>query len=77
MPIPGGEADHTVAPIDVAGCCAPGGRYPLHSSVLMTAITTCAAGCKSAIVATPKLLKVTLATALARRSTGVVVVARY
>ena len=25
--IPGGKAGHTVSPVDVAGCCAPGGRY--------------------------------------------------
>lgn len=71
VPIPGGEAGHTVAPVDVAGCYAPGGRYPLPSSVLMTAVTARAAGCKSVIVATPKPLKVTLAAAHARR--GVVV----
>ena len=27
VPIPGGEAGHTVAPVEAAGCYAPGGRY--------------------------------------------------
>ena len=42
--IPGGKAGHTIAPMAVAGCYAPGGRYPLPSSVLMTAVTARAAG---------------------------------
>jgi phosphoribosyl-ATP pyrophosphohydrolase/phosphoribosyl-AMP cyclohydrolase/histidinol dehydrogenase len=50
VPIPGGQAGHTVAPVDVAGCYAPGGRYPLPSSVLMTAITAKVAGCKQVLV---------------------------
>jgi phosphoribosyl-ATP pyrophosphohydrolase/phosphoribosyl-AMP cyclohydrolase/histidinol dehydrogenase len=33
--IAGGLAGHTVSPVDVAACYAPGGRYPLPSSVLM------------------------------------------
>ena len=37
--IPGGKAGHDVAPVKNAGCYAPGGRYPLPSSVLMTAVT--------------------------------------
>lgn len=39
IPIPGGFAGHTVSPMAVAGCYAPGGRYPLPSSVIMTAVT--------------------------------------
>jgi phosphoribosyl-ATP pyrophosphohydrolase/phosphoribosyl-AMP cyclohydrolase/histidinol dehydrogenase len=42
--IAGGQAGHFVAPVAVAGCYAPGGRYPLPSSVLMTAVTARAAG---------------------------------
>jgi histidinol dehydrogenase len=42
--IPGGKAGHTIAPVAVAGCYAPGGRYPLPSSVIMTAVTARAAG---------------------------------
>lgn len=44
VPIPGGMAGHTVSPMSVAGCYAPGGRYPLPSSVIMTAVTARAAG---------------------------------
>jgi len=61
--IPGGVAGHTVAPVEVAGCYAPGGRYPLPSSVLMTAVTARAAGVGTVVVATPRPLPVTLAAA--------------
>jgi len=37
--VPGGVAEHQIAPVERAGCYAPGGRYPLPSSVLMTAAT--------------------------------------
>src|SRR5207253_2901038 len=37
--VPGGVAEHQIAPVERAGCYAPGGRYPLPSSVLMTAVT--------------------------------------
>jgi phosphoribosyl-ATP pyrophosphohydrolase/phosphoribosyl-AMP cyclohydrolase/histidinol dehydrogenase len=63
VPIPGGQAGHTVAPVDVAGCYAPGGRYPLPSSVLMTVITAKVAGCKQVLVASPNPAPVTLAAA--------------
>ena len=42
--IPGGAAGHTIVPVERAGCYAPGGRYPLPSSVLMTALTARVAG---------------------------------
>jgi len=51
--IPGGEAGHEVVPIERAGCYAPGGRYPLPSSMLMTVATARAAGCEAVIAATP------------------------
>ena len=63
MQIPGGEAGHSVAPVDVAGCYAPGGRFPLPSSVLMTAITARAAGCPDVFLASPKPTDITLAAA--------------
>lgn len=53
IPIPGGRAGHTIEPIENAGCYAPAGRYPLPSSVLMTAITARVAGCKRVVVASP------------------------
>jgi len=63
IPIPGGEAGHTVEPVEAAGCYAPGGRYPLPSTVLMTAITARAAGCKRVVVASPRPTRITLAAA--------------
>ena len=53
-PIPGGRAGHTVLPVDRAGCYAPGGRYPLVSSVLMTAIPARVAGVREVWVASPR-----------------------
>jgi phosphoribosyl-ATP pyrophosphohydrolase/phosphoribosyl-AMP cyclohydrolase/histidinol dehydrogenase len=61
--VPGGRAGHTVSPVDRAGCYAPGGRFPLPSSVLMTAVTARAAGVAEVIVASPRPAHVTLAAA--------------
>lgn len=63
MEIPGGKAGHTVSPCRAAGCYAPGGRYPLPSSVLMTAVTARAAGCPTVVLASPKPAPITLAAA--------------
>lgn len=52
--VPGGAAGQIVAPMERAGCYAPGGRFPLPSSVLMTAVTARTAGVKEVIVASPK-----------------------
>jgi phosphoribosyl-ATP pyrophosphohydrolase/phosphoribosyl-AMP cyclohydrolase/histidinol dehydrogenase len=52
--LPGGAAGHWIAPLERAGCYAPGGRYPLPSSVLMTAVTARTAGVKEIWVASPK-----------------------
>lgn len=61
--VPAGRAGHTLAPVDRAGCYAPGGRYPLPSSVLMTAVTARAAGVREVWVASPRPAAVTLAAA--------------
>uniref|UniRef100_A0A7S1CP79 Histidinol dehydrogenase n=1 Tax=Bicosoecida sp. CB-2014 TaxID=1486930 RepID=A0A7S1CP79_9STRA len=61
--VPGGRAGHTVAPVDTAGCYAPGGRYPLPSSVIMTVLTARVAGVKQVWVASPRPSPVTLAAA--------------
>jgi phosphoribosyl-ATP pyrophosphohydrolase/phosphoribosyl-AMP cyclohydrolase/histidinol dehydrogenase len=63
VPVPGGIAGHAVAPVERAGCYAPGGRYPLPSSVLMTAVTARAAGVSEVWVASPRPTPVTLAAA--------------
>jgi len=61
--IPGGKAGHTVSPVEAAGCYAPGGRYPLPSTVLMTATTARVAGCSRVVVASPRPTQMTLAAA--------------
>ncbi len=61
--IPGGAAGHTVEPVESAGCYSPGGRYPLPSTVLMTAITARVAGCARVVVASPGAHPVMLAAA--------------
>jgi phosphoribosyl-ATP pyrophosphohydrolase/phosphoribosyl-AMP cyclohydrolase/histidinol dehydrogenase len=63
LEIAGGRAGHHVEPVGRAGCYAPGGRYPLPSSVLMTAVTARVAGVDSVVVASPKPTPVTLAAA--------------
>jgi phosphoribosyl-ATP pyrophosphohydrolase/phosphoribosyl-AMP cyclohydrolase/histidinol dehydrogenase len=52
-----------VLPLEVVGCYAPGGRHPLPSSVLMTAITARAAGVRTVLVASPRPTAATLAAA--------------
>jgi len=63
VPVPGGLAGHTVSPVARAGCYAPGGRYPLPSSVLMTAVTARVAGVPEVVVASPRPTKLTRAAA--------------
>ncbi len=64
VPVPGGVAGHTIEPVASAGCYAPGGRYPLPSSVLMTSIPARVAGVARVVVASPKPADATLAAAL-------------
>lgn len=54
MPVPGGMAGHEILPIERVGCYAPGGRFPLPSSVLMTAILARVAGVTELAVACPR-----------------------
>jgi len=72
--LPGGTAGHRIAPLERAGCYAPGGRYPLPSSVLMTAVTARAAGVKEIWVASPKPGPMTLAAAAIAGADGVLAV---
>ena len=69
--VPGGAAGHWIAPLERAGCYAPGGRYPLPSSVLMTAVTARAAGVNEIWVASPKPGPMTLAAAAVAGADGV------
>jgi len=73
-PIPGGMAGQSVAAVERAGCYAPGGRYPLPSSVLMTAITARVAGCKEVWVASPRPVPATLAAAFISEADGLLAV---
>lgn len=72
VPVEGGHAGHTAQPVERAGCYAPGGRYPLPSSVLMTALTAKAAGVASVWVASPQPTPVTLAAAAMAGVEGVI-----
>ena len=51
---PGVSVEQRVTPLDRVGCYVPGGRYPLPSSLLMTAIPARAAGVGEIVVACPK-----------------------
>lgn len=59
----GGTMGHRVVSVMRAGCYAPGGRFPLPSSVLMTAVTARAAGVREVWVASPRPSIATLAAA--------------
>lgn len=63
LELPGGRAYQDVSPVERAACYAPGGRYPLPSSVLMTAVTARVAGVPMVWVASPKPASITLAAA--------------
>ena len=71
VPVPGGVAEQRIAPMERAGCYAPGGRYPLPSSVLMTALTARVAGVRDVWVASPKAHPLTLAAAAVAGANGV------
>jgi histidinol dehydrogenase len=64
----GVTVEQRVTPLDRVGCYVPGGRYPLPSSLLMTAIPARAAGVGDIIVACPRPAPIVMAAA---RSAGV------
>jgi histidinol dehydrogenase len=53
-PTPGVTIRQRVLPLDRVGCYVPGGRYPLPSSLLMTAIPARVAGVAEVIAVCPK-----------------------
>ena len=63
IPVPGGRAGHTVVPVGSVGAYAPGGRYPLPSSVLMTVIPAKVAGVEDVWACSPNPAQLTLAAA--------------
>ena len=62
---PGVVVEQRVTPLDRVGCYVPGGRYPLPSSLLMTAIPARAAGVPEVIVACPRPAPIVMAAARA------------
>jgi histidinol dehydrogenase len=61
---PGVRVEQRVVPLDRVGCYVPGGRHPLPSSLLMTAIPAAAAGVPEIIAVCPRPEPVVLAAAL-------------
>jgi phosphoribosyl-ATP pyrophosphohydrolase/phosphoribosyl-AMP cyclohydrolase/histidinol dehydrogenase len=72
--VSGGRAGHRWIPVSSAGAYAPGGRYPLPSSVLMTVIPARVAGVESVWVASPRPTPVTLAAAAIAGADGLLAV---
>ena len=60
----GVTVEQRIVPLDRVGCYVPGGRYPLPSSLLMTAIPAVTAGVGEVIVACPRPEPVVMAAAI-------------
>jgi histidinol dehydrogenase len=60
----GVTVEQRVVPLDRVGCYVPGGRYPLPSSLLMTAIPASAAGVSDIVAVCPRPEPVVMAAAL-------------
>jgi histidinol dehydrogenase len=60
----GVSVEQRIVPLDRVGCYVPGGRYPLPSSLLMTAIPAATAGVKEIVVVCPRPAPVVMAAAL-------------
>ena len=63
-PAPGITIEQRVSPLDRVGCYVPAGRYPLPSSLLMTAIPARIAGVREIIAACPRPDRTVMAAAL-------------
>jgi histidinol dehydrogenase len=61
---PGVSIEQRVEPIDRVGCYVPGGRFPLPSSLLMTAVPARVAGVREVIAVCPKPEPAVMAAAL-------------
>ena len=53
-PVAGVTIEQRVMPLDRVGCYVPGGRYPLPSSLLMTAIPASVAGVREIVAVCPR-----------------------
>ena len=60
----GVSVEQRVVPLDRVGCYVPAGRYPLPSSLLMTAIPAVAAGVRDVVAVCPRPEPVVMAAAL-------------
>jgi histidinol dehydrogenase len=60
----GVTVEQRIVPLDRVGCYVPGGRYPLPSSLLMTAVPAAAAGVLEVIVVCPRPEPVVMAAAI-------------
>jgi len=58
------SVEQRVVPLDRVGCYVPGGRYPLPSSLLMTAIPAAAAGVRQILAVCPRPEPVVMVAAL-------------
>lgn len=63
-PVPHVTIEQRVTPFDAVGCYVPGGRYPLPSSLLMTAIPAHVAGVPTIVAICPRPAPVVLAAAI-------------
>ena len=61
---PGVTVEQRVVPLDRVGCYVPAGRYPLPSSLLMSAIPAAAAGVRDVVAVCPRPAPVVMAAAL-------------
>jgi histidinol dehydrogenase len=61
---PGVRIEQRVAPLGRVGCYVPGGRYPLPSTLIMTAVPAVVAGVREVVVACPRPAPAVLAAAL-------------
>jgi histidinol dehydrogenase len=62
--MPGVSVEQRVEPLARVGCYVPGGRFPLPSSLLMTAVPARVAGVREIVVACPKPEPAVMAAAL-------------
>lgn len=72
--IDGGQAGHRWIPVNSVGAYAPGGRYPLPSTVLMTVTPARVAGVTSVWVASPRPSRLTLAASWVAGADGLLAV---
>src|SRR5215471_8732744 len=70
--VPGVSIEQRVEPLTRVGCYVPGGRFPLPSSLLMTAVPARVAGVREIIVMCPRPEPAVMAAALEARVTKMV-----